>query len=92
MQVAYGIRIDIFFYGDCEINFLSHVYSQLHHYVSITFDDASFAVQLHVPLIIDSKNVEERLKEEMGEKLYNDTFRVTQAVQYIVEIDHQAKL
>src|SRR6218665_1958812 len=88
----YGIRIDIFFYGDCEINFLSHVYSQLSHYVSITSDDVRFAVLLHFPLIIDSKNVEERLKEEMGERVFNDTFKVTQAVQYIAEIDRQAKL
>jgi len=88
----YGTRIDIFFYGDCEINFMSHVYSQLHHYVSITSDDARFAVQLHFPLIIDSKNVEERLKEELGGRVYNDTFKVTQAVQYIAEIDRQAKL
>jgi len=88
----YGIRIDIFFYGDCEKSFLSHLYSQLHHYVSITSDDVKIAVLLHFPLTIDSKIVEERLKEEMGGRVYNDTFKVTQAVEYVAEFDRQAKL
>ena len=86
LPCKYGLKIDIFFYGDCEKSFLSHVYSQLHHYVSITSDDARFGVLLHFPLTIDSKNVEERLMEEIGGRLYTGMYSATQAVQYISEI------
>jgi hypothetical protein len=85
----YGIRLDIFFYGNCEKVFLSHVYSHLLHYNSITSNDVRIGLMLHFPLTIDSRNVEELLKDEMGERIRD--FGATQAVQYIVDIPN-AKL
>jgi len=91
LQCKYGLRIDIYFYGDCEEVFLSHVYSQLHHYVSMTCDDVRVGVLLHFPITIDSKNMEERLEGDLGQRFDGDCYSVTRVVQYRSEFP-QARL
>lgn len=81
----YGMKIDIFFYGDCQQLLLSHFYSHLLHYNSITSADTRFGISLHFPKTIDSNAAEELLKEEMGTENYRE-LGVTQAVQFIDDI------
>jgi len=85
----HGLRIDIFFYGDSEQLLLSHFYSHLLHYSSITSDDVRFAILVNFPRTIDAKNIDELLTGEMGEMYQGHG--VTQSVQHIEDIPH-AKL
>lgn len=86
LQCKYGVSIDFYFYGDCENILLSHAYNHLLHYVSVTLDDARLGVSLNFPLAINLENVEERLKEVMGDKATSDYYSATQAVQYIAQL------
>ena len=89
LSCKYGMRIDIFFYGDSEKVFLSHIYSHLLHYINISPDDVRIGIVLHFPQTINSRNVEELLKDEMGERIHE--VGATQAVQFLDDIP-RAKL
>lgn len=80
----YGVKIDIFFYGKCQQLLLSHIYSHLLHYNSISSDDVNIGINLHFPQEIDSKNVEELLKGMIGERCRGSG--ITQAIQFIEDI------
>lgn len=81
-QCKYGVNFEIQFYGDSEVDLLSHVYSHMLHYVRVTQDDVRVACSLHFPLSIDSNCVRELLREELGD-IFQAEFCSTQGVQYI---------
>ena len=70
LHCKYGLSVVIHFYGDNEADFLSHVYSHVRHYVSVTQDDARMLCTIHFPLTIDLPSVRERLMKNLGD-MYN---------------------